>query len=102
MARKCEMCAALKTRSSAAEHRPKPVKLRRILVDDRIVALCIAHAEKVRARAPGSIVELRRSFRESTGKRSLISRRAPLDRRIFPARPEGRRARTGRRAGDTV
>jgi hypothetical protein len=97
------MCAALKTRGSASEHGPKPakaVKLRRILIEDRIFALCEAHAEKVRARAPASIDELRRLFRERAGKRALISRRAPLDRRLFPARPEGRRASQGRRAGD--
>jgi hypothetical protein len=97
------MCVALKTRSSAAEHGSKPakaVKLRRILIEDRIVLLCEAHAEKVRAQAPASMVELRRLFREPAGKRSLISRRAPLDRRLFPARPEGRRASQGRRVGD--
>jgi len=94
------MCAALKTRSSASETRSKAAKLRRLLIEDRIVTLCEAHAEKVRAHGPGSIAELRRLFRERTGKRSLIGRRAPVDRRIFPARPEGRRASAGRRAGD--
>ncbi len=58
------MCASLKTRSSAAEHQPKAVKLRRILIEDRVVALCEPHAEKVRAHAPGTIAELRRLFRE--------------------------------------
>jgi hypothetical protein len=66
------------------------------------VALCEAHAEKVRAQAPESLAELRRLFRERSGKRSLISRRAPLDRRLFPARPEGRRASQGRRVGDAT
>jgi len=95
------MCAALKTRSSASKKaQPKAVKLRRLLIEDRIVALCEAHAEKVREHGPGSIAELRRLFRERTGKRSLIGRRAPVDRRIFPARPEGRRASAGRRADD--
>ena len=99
------MCAALKTRSSAAEHGSKPekaVKLRRLLIEDRIFELCEAHAEKVRAQAPASITELRRLFREGAGKRALVSRRAPLDRRLFPARPEGRRASQGRRAGDAT
>jgi hypothetical protein len=94
------MCAALKTRSAASEHGPKPVKLRRILIEDRIVALCERHAAKVREHAPRSMTELRRLFREPRGKRSLVGRRAPVDRRLFPARPEGRRASTGRRAGD--
>jgi hypothetical protein len=99
------MCAALKTRTSAAEHGAKPakvVKLRRLLLEDRIVLLCEAHAEKVRAQAPENLAELRRLFRERTGKRSLISRRAPLDRRLFPPRPEGRRASQGRRVGDAT
>jgi len=94
------MCAALKTRSAASEHGPKRVKLRRILIEDRIVALCEPHAAKVREHAPSSMTELRGLFREPRGKRSLIGRRAPVDRRLFPARPEGRRASTGRRAGD--
>jgi hypothetical protein len=100
MARKCELCAALKTRWSASEQNPKPTKLRRVLVEDRVVALCELHAAKVRAQAPGSIAELRQSFQERRGKRSLLERRAPADRRAFPARPEGRRASAGRRASD--
>ena len=100
MARKCELCAALKTRVSAAEQNPKPAKLRRVLVEDRVVALCELHAEKVRRQAPASIAELRKSFQERRGQRSLLERRAPLDRRAFPARPEGRRATAGRRATD--
>jgi hypothetical protein len=94
------MCAALKTRPAASKTPAKTVKLRRLLIEDRIVVLCEAHAEKVREHGPGSIAELRRLFRERAGKRSLIGRRAPVDRRIFPARPEGRRASAGRRAGD--
>ena len=94
------MCAALKPRSATSAQ--KPAKLRRILIDERIVALCERHAARVRAHAPTSIAELRRLFRERTGKRSLLTRRAPIDRRIFPARLEGRRASRGRRAGDAA
>jgi hypothetical protein len=96
------MCPAPKTRSSASEHRPKSVKLCRILIEDRIVLLCEPHAAKVRDHAPSTMSELRGLFRERHGNRSLIGRRAPVDRRIFPARPEGRRASTGRRTGDDV
>jgi hypothetical protein len=96
------MCAAIKTRSSAAEHGAKAVKLHRLLIEDRIVALCAAHAEKVRALAPASVAELCQRFQEKRGKRALLSRRAPLDRRTFPARPEGRRASAGRRASDRI
>jgi len=98
MARKCELCAALKTRVTAAEH--GPAKLRRVLIEDRVVALCSAHAAKVKQLAPASVSELRAAFTERHGQRSLLQRRTPLDRRAFPARPEGRRASSGRRASD--
>jgi hypothetical protein len=49
-----------------------------------------------------SLSELRRLFRESGGKRSLLERRQELDRRVFPARPEGRRRNGGRRSSDRV
>ena len=78
------------------------MKLRRILIEDRVVALCEPHAVQVRAAAPSTVAELRGLFLERGGKRALIERRAPLDRRIFPARPEGRRARAGRRSGDAA
>ncbi|MEI9941469.1 MAG: hypothetical protein WDO69_29975 [Pseudomonadota bacterium] len=98
MTRKCELCATLKTRVSAAEHRP--TKLRRVLIEDRVVALCGAHAEQVKRQAPATVAALRKAFTERRGQRSLLERRAPLDRRAFPARPEGRRASSGRRASD--
>lgn len=98
MTRKCELCATLKTPVSPAEH--KPAKLRRILVEDRVVALCSAHAEKVKQQAPATLAALRAAFTERRGQRSLLERRAALDRRAFPARPEGRRASSGRRASD--
>ncbi|HKO52076.1 MAG TPA: hypothetical protein VJV79_30410 [Polyangiaceae bacterium] len=98
MTRKCELCATLKTRVSAAEHQPG--KLRRVLVEDRVVALCAAHAEQVKQQAPTTVAALREAFTERRGQRSLLERRAPLDRRTFPARPEGRRASSGRRASD--
>ncbi|MEP7049149.1 MAG: hypothetical protein ABJB12_02300 [Pseudomonadota bacterium] len=101
MARKCELCAKLKTRSPVAEQSPRPAKLKRVLVEDRVLALCDVHAAKVRSLAPVSVTELRQSFTERRGKRSLLERRAAADRRAFPARPEGRRASSGRRATDS-
>jgi hypothetical protein len=98
MTRKCELCATLKTRLSAAEH--QPAKLRRVLVEDRVVALCAAHAQKVKEQSPATVAELRKAFTERRGQRSLLERRAALDRRAFPARPEGRRAGNDRRASD--
>jgi len=101
MARKCELCAEPKTRWSAAEQNPKPGKLKRVLVEDRVIALCEQHAARVRSLAPATVAELRQSVTERRGKRSLLERRAPADRRAFPARPEGRRASAGRRATDS-
>ncbi len=101
MARKCELCAALKTRWSASEQKLKPAKLKRVLVEERVIALCELHAAKVRSQAPKSVAEVRQAFTERRGKRSLLERRAPADRRAFPARPEGRRASAGRRATDS-
>ncbi|HEY0469047.1 MAG TPA: hypothetical protein VGC79_32865 [Polyangiaceae bacterium] len=98
MTRKCELCATLKTRLSAAEH--QSAKLRRVLVEDRVIALCAAHAEKVKQHLPATLTALREAFSERHGQRSLLERRSPLDRRAFPPRPEGRRASDGRRAGD--
>jgi hypothetical protein len=71
MARRCEVCESL---SPGA---PPVRRLQRFLVEG--VTLL---------------------FREEAGNRSLVSRRAPLDRRQFPMRPEGRRRTSGRRATD--
>jgi hypothetical protein len=70
------------------------------LVDERIVSLCEAHAARYRSSGTTSLTELSAMFREDSGRRSLITRRAPLDRRVFPARPEGRRRNAGRRRTD--
>jgi hypothetical protein len=65
------------------------------------VELCAEHAEAARAASVETLSELKALFPEPTGKRSLVDRRAPLDRRVFPPRPEGRRrAPDGRRATD--
>jgi len=97
MAKACDVCGSghgERARGSAAP------KLRRFLVADRVVMLCDGHAAVLRAASPCSLPELRALFRETWGKRSLVARRAPLDRRLFPARPEGRRLGRGRRASD--
>ncbi|HWA73110.1 MAG TPA: hypothetical protein VG937_12265 [Polyangiaceae bacterium] len=96
MQRRCEICLS----SSASSAGKTAQKLRRVLFEDRIVLLCDAHAERARGADAQSIAELRALFREAGGKRSLLSRRSPLDRRVFPARPEGRRGSMGRRADD--
>jgi hypothetical protein len=65
-----------------------------------VVALCAEHAYVFRQRRPETIAEMAQLFVEQAGKRSLLARRAPIERRQFPMRPEGRRRNTGRRAGD--
>jgi len=76
------------------------VKGRRVLVAERLVALCPSHRRVLASLPVAGVNELRALFRERAGKRSLVERRMELDRRIFPARPEGRRRRQGRRTGD--
>lgn len=93
MARSCEVCGAKSGPGT-------PARLKRFLLAERLVLLCDEHAAVYRAAAPTTLTELRALFRETWGKRSLIGRRATLDRRLFPARPEGRRLGRGRRATD--
>ena len=94
MLRRCEICEA------GGDSSVVTGKLRRLLVGERIVALCLRHAEAAEAFDATTIEQLRTLFVEDGGRRSLLDRRSPLDRRVFPARPEGRRAGDGRRAGE--
>jgi hypothetical protein len=94
MALKCEVCAAL---GRAPSGRP-----RRIVVAEREVTLCGAHALVLRGLPLADTHELRALFRERDGRRSLVGRREALDRRAFPPRPEGRRRAGGRRRSDRV
>ena len=87
----CEVCAALGKTG---------VKGKRVLISDRLVTLCAAHGRVLASLPVAGVDELRALFRERGGKRSLVERRQALDRRVFPARPEGRRRAGGRRAGD--
>jgi hypothetical protein len=99
MSRACEICTTehgSEVRAEPATHR----KIRRLLIEDRVVSLCEAHAARYRASGKSTLLELAAMFREESGRRSLIMRRAPLDRRVFPARPEGRRRNEGRRRSD--
>jgi hypothetical protein len=101
MQRPCEVCSGLSKIGTVGGSEP-PRKTRRVLVGDRIVTLCDEHAGEVRKNAIESIDGLRTLFPEPGGRRSLVGRRAPLDRRIFPARPEGRRHGGGRRHDDHI
>jgi len=98
MVRHCEVCAALRP-NQAVTTAPR-AKLRRILIEDRVVALCDAHANAAIESGVTTLSALCRLFPEPGGQRSLVPRRSPLDRRVFPARPEGRRRSTGRRVAD--
>jgi hypothetical protein len=94
MARRCEVCENLSPDAPAAR------RLQRFLIEGRVLALCAEHAHTFREQRPDTIQGVARLFREQDGKRSAVSRRAPLDRRQFPMRPEGRRRAAGRRASD--
>jgi hypothetical protein len=97
MQRVCEVCAGLELGSSSA---PARGRLRRVLVEDRLVSLCELHGVLFRASGKTTLAELFALFVEPVGQRSLLARRAPLDRRMFPPRPEGRRMNGGRRQTD--
>ncbi len=99
--RSCEVCSGL-DRIGTTPSRPKKPRTRRVLVGERIVLLCDDHAAKVLERGAEDAAELQELFMEPGGRRSLVGRRSPLNRRIFPARPEGRRASDGRRRDDVV
>ena len=73
-----------------------------MVVEERIVALCERHAAALARAEPKTLRAVRRLFREDSGRRSLLPRRSPLDRRVFPARPEGRRLGDGRRGSDAA
>jgi len=73
---------------------------RRVLIEDRLLTLCDEHAAEVQLGRVSSVEDLRALFSERLGNRSLVMRRAPLDRRVFPPRPEGRRNSDGRRGRD--
>ncbi len=96
MAKYCEACSALASEGAVPSNARR---VRNLLVGDRIVYLCDFHADLVVRKDLSSIAALRSALHEPQGKRSLVDRRGPLDRRAF-ARPEGRRHVAGRRASD--
>ena len=95
MARRCEVCESLSPET------PPVRRLQRFLVEGRLLTLCAEHADAFREQRPDTLERVSQLFREDDGKRSLVSRRAPLDRRQFPMRPEGRRRAAGRRVTDS-
>jgi hypothetical protein len=93
MALVCEICSALGRSPSG--------RARRVLVAERSVTLCRAHALVLQGLPLADTSELRALYREPGGLRSLVGRREALDRRAFPPRPEGRRRGGGRRSSDS-
>jgi hypothetical protein len=96
MVRCCEVC------ESRSREAPPPRRLQRFLIEGRVLALCAEHAQAFREQRPDTLAGVSELFREEAGNRSLVSRRAPLDRRQFPMRPEGRRRSDGRRVTDSA
>ena len=92
-ARICEICGVGSTGQSRA--------VTRVLIEERIVALCDDHLAQVERAGVERLSQLFELFPEPTGQRRAPERRSPLDRRIFPTRPEGRRRGTGRRETDS-
>jgi hypothetical protein len=95
MVRRCEVCENLSPEAPPAR------RLHRFLIEGRVVSLCAEHAHTYRETRPETLAAVVELFREEGGRRSLLPRRAPLDRRQFPMRPEGRRRSAGRRATDS-
>ncbi len=89
----CEVCSVLGRGQKRGKKR---------LVGERLVSLCDSHALVLEKLPIAGVEELRRVFRERAGRRSLVERREAIDRRVFPARPEGRRRTTGRRVTDDL
>lgn len=97
--RVCEICSAGspgETRAGSSQAQ----SLTRVVIEGRIVALCETHVGEVERAGIATLSQLFELFPEPSGQRRAPERRSPLDRRIFPARPEGRRRGMGRRATD--
>jgi len=93
--RPCEVCSGTKGQGKTPSDRY-------LLIEGRVVALCRSHLTAVKRSKIKTLAALHKAFREGTGARSLVSRRATTNRRVFPARPEGRRADSGRRWNDSL
>ena len=72
-------------------------KLGRVLIGERVIALCEEHRRHVLGARVQNLAHLFELFQEPGGRRSAPERRSPLDRRVFPPRPEGRRGGKDRR-----
>ncbi|MBN2195718.1 MAG: hypothetical protein JW751_23055 [Polyangiaceae bacterium] len=102
MSRSCEICANHRAYGLSEQPRVplQPRRIRMILIENRIFSLCEHHIKELVDAGASTIAAVQSLFAETAGMRSLVTRRAPLNRRVFPPRPEGRRATKGRRASD--
>jgi len=92
----CEICGA-----DSRESAPTVTPLTRVLIEDRVVALCESHLAEVEQAGIERLSDLFVLFKDQSGQRGAPERRSPLDRRVFPPRPEGRRYGGGRRIDDS-
>ena len=72
------------------------------MVGGAVVALCASHLSAVKRSKIKTLAALHKAFHENTGARSLVTRRSVSNRRVLPARPEGRRKANGRRWQDKL
>ena len=79
-------------------------RMSHVVIQGRSLELCQAHASAVVAAMPKTFEDLLALFADviRAEPRSTKDRRAALDRRELPPRPEGRRHGFGRRASDSL
>jgi hypothetical protein len=101
MAQKADVAGCLVC-TARGKKRPTPSRASRVIIQARTVVLCREHAGMVAINMPKTWEELRAIFIATVDRRSPIPRRLENDnRRVFPPRPEGRRASYGRRKPDS-
>jgi hypothetical protein len=97
MLSECEVCSSL-ARAQGCVVPPERPSVYRVVVPERVLALCEEHAQKVQDCRPTSLDELRGRFLEPfPGQRSLIPRRAQV---YAAGSPVEKRVRRGRRITD--
>ncbi len=95
MGRACEVCQSL-SESTGALVTLAANGTFRVVVNERVVTLCLEHADEAIAHGTRTLAEIRAHFSEPfPGQRSLVPRRAGDDNP-----PGGERRTRGRRAGD--
>ncbi len=97
MGQVCEVCQTLSESTGALVTSRKSGTFR-VVLNERVVTLCVEHADEAIAHGTRTLSEIRAHFSEPfPGQRSLVPRRAGDDNA-----PGDERRRRGRRAGDRV